>query len=389
MISTVGMVAGEPSGDLLAGEVLQCLNGIQPNIACEGIGGERMISKGFHAIHPLESLSVFGYVDALRSLPKLVRIYKDVKSHWLNSKPDVFLGIDAPDFNLRLEMQLKNAGIPTLQFVSPSIWAWRYKRIHKIRKAVSHMLVLFPFEEELYKKEGIEVTYVGHPLAKVIPKTTDKITARKRLGLPEEAKILAVMPGSRSSEIKMLANRFVDAIKILQAQNRHLHVLIPLNSEEKKQEFLQQLSGFLPANCTILLSSNSTNRPVSWDAMEACDAVLVASGTATLEAALFKRPMVISYVITPLMKQLMAWQSGQKAPLVPWVGLPNILAQEFIVPELLQEDATPSNLAEHTWRALEDNEYREDLVKKFTRLHDQLNRDTANIVAETIISHIK
>ena len=386
----IGMVAGEPSGDLLASRIIQGIQAGAPGAAFEGIGGPRMHEQGFELRHPMHALSVFGYVDALKQLPKLLRIYGDTKAHWLRHRPDVFVGIDAPDFNLRLEHQLRKAGVPTVHFVGPSIWAWRYERIHAIREAVSHMLVLFPFEEALYQKEGVPVTYVGHPLASVIPRQPDPLQARQRLGIDPGARVLALLPGSRASEVRLLAPRFLQAVQLLQAQDPALIVAVPMVSEQRRQDFEQALRQHPIRNLHLIQQqdgarSDTEVRPVAWDVLEAADAVLVASGTATLETALFKKPMVISYALSPMMRRLMAWKSGQERPYVPWVGLPNVLAGEFVVPELLQEEATPEALAQATWTALTDEPHRARVQGVFERLHAELERDTAGLAAQAIL----
>jgi len=381
----IGMVAGEPSGDLLAARVIRGIQARAPGAVCEGIGGPAMADQGFDTWHPMNALSVFGYVDALKSLPRLMQTYLDVKKRWLRERPAVFVGVDAPDFNLRLELQLRQAGIPTVHFVGPSIWAWRYERIHKIREAVSHMLVLFPFEEAIYQKEGVPVTYVGHPLAELIPMRPDKAAVRARLGLDSQARVLAVMPGSRASEIRLLAPRFLQAVRRLQDQDPGLQVLVPMVNPQREAEFRAWLQQYPIANLRVLTQASLAGRPAAWDAMEAADAVLVASGTATLEAALFKRPMVISYVLSPMMRRLMAWKSGQERPSVPWVGLPNVLLNDFAVPELLQDDATPEKLAEATWRALSDSVNAARVSARFTQMHHDLWRDTPALAAEAIL----
>lgn len=398
MSMIAGVVAGEPSGDLLAARMIQGLRAHDAQAVVQGIGGPAMGRAGFDAWHPMDALSVFGYVDALKQAPRLIRTYRDVKHRLLEAPPDVFVGVDAPDFNLRLEGQLRRAGIPTVHFVGPSIWAWRFERIHAIRRAVSHMLVLFPFEVELYEREGVPVTYVGHPLAELIPMRPDRAAARRRLGVAMGRRVLALMPGSRGSEIQALAPRFLQAVQRLQKQDSDLQVLVPMVNQARRAQFEALLRETPIAHCTVLdaLPSSDARRapdrdsstlgwPIAWHAMEAADAVLVASGTATLEAALFKRPMVISYVLSPWMRRIMAWKSGQQKPYVPWVGLPNVLAGDFIVPELLQEAATPEALAEQTWRALSDTLYAEDVAQRFADIHESLSRDTPTLAARAII----
>ncbi|CAM5180463.1 Lipid-A-disaccharide synthase OS=Castellaniella defragrans OX=75697 GN=lpxB PE=3 SV=1 [Castellaniella defragrans] len=399
MTLRAAVVAGEPSGDLLAARMIRGLQALESGVHAMGIGGPAMERAGFEAWHPMDALSVFGYVDALRRAPGLIRTWRDTRRRILAARPDVFVGVDAPDFNLRLEEKLRAAGIPTVHFVSPSIWAWRFERIHQIRRAVSHMLVLFPFEEDLYREQGIPVTYVGHPLAELIPLSPDRQAARTRLRLDHDARVLALMPGSRESEIRLLAPRFLQAAQQLKRQDPGLQVVVPVVNRARRAQFEAILATLPVQGCRVVeaaaLSDEGTRNPggedarpadwpVAWHVMEAADAVLVASGTATLEAALFKRPMVISYVITPWMRRLMAWKSGQSAPSLPWVGLPNILARDFVVPELLQEAATPQALAAETWRALTDTAQAVRVQDCFARLHQALSRDTPRLAAQAI-----
>ncbi|OZI35179.1 lipid-A-disaccharide synthase [Bordetella genomosp. 1] len=385
----IGMVAGEPSGDLLAGRIIGGLHAHAPDVHCEGIGGPQMLARGFDAWHPMHALTVFGYVDALKRIPSLLSIYGDVKKRWLAEPPQVFVGIDAPDFNLRLEQQLRQAGTPTVHFVGPSIWAWRYERIHKIRASVSHMLVLFPFEEEIYRKENIPVTYVGHPLAGAIPMQPDREAARRRLGLDQDAAILAILPGSRSSEIRLLAPRFLEAARLLQARDPALQCVVPMVNAQRRAEFEQILAQHPVRNLRVVtaedLQEDAGGKPVAWSVMEASTAVLVASGTATLETALYKRPMVISYVLSPWMRRIMSWKSGQQRPYLPWVGLPNVLLRDFAVPEVLQDDATPQALADATWMALTDEANRNRVEARFTAMHQELLRDTPALAAQAIL----
>ncbi|MFQ1061602.1 lipid-A-disaccharide synthase [Bordetella trematum] len=386
MTLSIGMVAGEPSGDLLAGRIIGGLQARAADLHTAGIGGPQMQARGFEAWHPMHALSVFGYVDALKRLPSLLSIYRNTRDRFLAERPATFVGIDAPDFNLRLELQMRQAGIPTVHFVGPSIWAWRYERIHKIRAAVSHMLVLFPFEEEIYRKEGIPVTYVGHPLAGVIPMQPDRAAARRRLGLQPDERVLAILPGSRSSEIRILAPRFLQAAALLRQRDPSLHCVVPMVNAQRKAEFEQILAQYpVPGLRCVTAEQEPGGTPVAWSVMEAADAVLVASGTATLETALFKRPMVISYVLSPWMRRIMAWKSGQQRPYLPWVGLPNVLLKDFAVPELLQDDATPEKLAEACWTSLTDAAGAARIEARFTALHQELLRDTPTLAAQAIL----
>ncbi|MDY3330811.1 MAG: lipid-A-disaccharide synthase [Pelistega sp.] len=383
MTQKIAIVAGEPSGDLLASRIISGIKEIQPDTFVTGIGGPQMQQVGMDIQYPMDALTVFGYVDALKSLPKLIRTYKGLEKNLLNNRPDVFVGVDAPDFNLRLEHRLRAEGIPTVHFVGPSIWAWRYERIHKIREAVSHMLVLFPFETAIYEKEGVPVTFVGHPTASQIPLIPDAQAARARLGLQSDAKIVAILPGSRASEIKLLAEPFLRAAQLLAQRDPSLHFIVPVVNAERRQQFNQILSE-IPVPNLHIYDSKVSPTPVSWDVMEACDAAIVASGTATLEMALYKRPMVIAYKLTAMMKRLMEWKSGQSKPYVPWVGLPNVLLGHFAVPELLQEDCTPEKLAEACINALENETYISKLKQEFAQLHLSLKQDTAKIAADVI-----
>ena len=387
MTRRLGLVAGEPSGDLIAARVLTGLSQRDPRLQAEGIGGPNLSAQGMDIWHPMHALTIFGYVDALKRLPSLFRIYHDVKSRWLREPPKLFLGVDAPDFNFRLEHRLKRAGIPTVHFVSPSIWAWRYERIRHIRESVSHMLVLFPFEEAIYRKEGIPVTYVGHPLADAIPLSPDRVAARKRLGLSESARVIAILPGSRSSEVRLIAPRFLQAAQQMQQRDPSLHFIVPMVNLDRKLEFEAAQALYPVKHLQILLSSTQTGvqtDPVAWVALEACDAALVASGTATLETALFKRPMVISYAVSPMIRRVMGWKSGQQRPYLPWVGLPNILLNDFVVPELIQEDATPEKLASAMWELLDNPSRCEQMENRFTEMHHTLKRDTPSRVAQAL-----
>jgi lipid-A-disaccharide synthase len=322
----VALVAGEASGDLLGAHLLQALSERVPRLEAFGIGGPKMQSAGLDAWYPMETLAVRGYVEVLRSLPKLLRIRRDLRRRLLADPPDLFIGVDAPDFNLGLELVLRSRGITTVHYASPSIWAWRGERIHKIKRAVSKMLALFPFEPAIYEKAGVPVAYVGHPLADELPEYPDKDAAREQMKLPQEQTVVALLPGSRQSEVRQMGELFAATARLVAEQVPGVHFLVPLVSRETRMIFEEALyhQGAEHLPVTILFGHAHM-------AMVAADAVLVASGTATLEAALLKRPMVITY----RMPRLSAWIMRRRGRL-RYVGLPNILAGEFVVPEILQ-----------------------------------------------------
>lgn len=372
--TSIAMVAGEPSGDLLAAMVVKALHGQREGVQLGGIAGPKMMAEGFDAWYPMHKLAVNGYADVLRHLPELLAIRRKVRERCLHARPSVFVGVDAPDFNFALESTLRRQGIPTVHFIGPSLWAWRGERIHTIREGVSHMLVVFPFEEKIYQDAGVPVTYVGHPLAGVIPRVPDRALARRRLRIDGTQRVLALMPGSRGGEVKHLAPRFLEAAKLLQRRDPSLQLWAPMANTERQRQFeaiAAQVGGINNLHCII---------GGSHDVLAACDAVMVASGTATLEAALFKRPMVVSYVLP----QLSWWIMRRKAYL-PWVGLPNILCNESIVPELLQDAASPRALAEAAWKALTDDAHASRIESRFTALHDELVRDTPALAAQVIL----
>jgi len=368
----MGMVAGEPSGDLLGGLLLQGLHAHWPQAQAFGIGGPKMAAQGFEAWWPYEKLAVRGYVEVLRHYREIVGIRKHLRERLLADKPDVFIGVDAPDFNLDLEHALKVQGVPTVHFVCPSIWAWRADRIAKIRDSVDHVLCIFPFEEALLASHGIDATYVGHPIAQAIPMQPDTAAAKLALGLDPARPVVALLPGSRASEITYLAERFIQASRQLLAAQPGLQFVLPampaLQSRVLAMVEQQQMTPHIQ-----VLSGQSHL------ALAACDVTLIASGTATLEAALFKKPMVIAYNMNWL-----SWQAMRRQKLQPWVGLPNILCQEFVVPELLQEAATPQRLADAVLDWLVSPAKIELLQQRFTQLHLSLLRDTPELAAHAI-----
>lgn len=372
------MVAGETSGDLLAGRLLSGLRPQLPDALMHGIGGPNMAQHGFVSDFPMEKLSVRGLFEVLAHYREIKGIQIALRDQLLAERPAVFIGVDAPDFNLGLEAQLKSAGIPTMHFIGPSIWAWRGGRIKKIARAVSHMLVIFPFEEELYRQAGIPATYVGHPLAQVIPMEPDQAAARVALDLPVHAPVVALLPGSRMSELKYNAVAFVAAAKLLLQRDSSLQFVAPMAGEAQHRYFNELIAQAGLQDVQIKVIDGQSHR-----ALAAADAVMVASGTASLEVALFKKPMVIAY------KMMRAsWYVLRHMGYQPWIGLPNILAQEFLVPELLQDAATPQALADALWQQLQDGAHRDRLQRRFTEMHHTLLRDTAGESARAVLELI-
>ncbi len=366
------LVAGEASGDLLAGLLLSGMRDKWPTLHSAGIGGPRMVAQGFEPWWPYEKLAVRGYVEVLRHYREIVGIRNQLRERLLVHRPSAFIGVDAPDFNLDLERDLKAQGIPTLHFVCPSIWAWRADRVEKIRQSVDHVLCIFPFETELLAQHGIEATYVGHPLAQTIPDEPDRGAARAALGLQHDATVVALLPGSRSSEIDYLARRFLQAAQRMAQQQPGLHFVLPaMPALRARIEAIARDVGELP-NLQILNGQSHA-------AMAACDVTLIASGTATLEAALFKRPMVIAYNMNWL-----SWQIMRRKKLQAWVGLPNILCQDFVVPELLQDAATPEALAHEVLQWLANPAAVAAVQQRFATLHHTLRRDTPALAAHAI-----
>lgn len=364
---TVAVVAGEVSGDMLAARLLAGLRPHIPEARFHGIGGPRMAEQGFVSELPMDKLTVRGLFEVIPRYREIKAIQNALRDRLLADPPAVFIGADYPGFNLGLELQLRQAGIPTVHFVSPQIWAWRGGRIKKIIKSVSHMLVIFPFEEEIYRNAGVPVTYIGHPLAEMIPLQPDQAAARAKLGLAQDVRVVTVMPGSRMGELKYLAAPFVGAVKLLARRDPDLRFVVPMAGERQRAYFNELVAAAGLQDVKIDLVDGQSHA-----AIEAADAVLVASGTATLEVALYKKPMVIAYKVMAASWHIMKHMGYQ-----PWIGLPNILAREFVVPELLQSAATPQALADATWQQLNDAPNRLRLVRRFTDMHHSLLRNSA------------
>ncbi len=374
----IALVAGEASGDLLGGLLLDGLKARWPDAQFVGIGGAQMQRRGMLVWWPSEKLAVRGYIEVLRHYRGLLKIRNELKARLLQERPDIFIGVDAPDFNLDLERDLRAAGIRTVHFVSPSIWAWRPERIEKVRTAADHVLCIFPFEKKLYDDAGIAASYVGHPLASVIPMQPDKNAARLTLGLSADDVVIALLPGSREDEIKYLISRYFEAVAGMKSARSAIKFIVPcVPSLKASIQVAAHVAGLnVGAQGDVQLLEGQSHT-----ALAACDVALVASGTATLEAALFKRPMVIAYNM-----HWMSWLIMKHKKMQPWVGLPNILCGEFVVPELLQSAATPQALASAVLAWLDSPEKILILQQRFTKLHHELLRDTPQLAALAIES---
>lgn len=374
----IAMVAGEASGDLLASHLMAAIKARLPQAQFVGVGGPRMVGQGFEDWWPLEKLAVRGYVEVLKHYREIAGIRRKLKQRLLADPPDVFIGVDAPDFNLGLEADLKRRGITTIHYVSPSIWAWRGERIKKMTKAVSRVLALFPMEPPLYEKEGIPVSYVGHPLADMIPLVIPREEAAARLNLGADVPVFALLPGSRQSELDYMADTFIQTARLIHRALPQARFLVPLATRETMDQFETALYRLEALDLPIRMMFGHAQ-----DAMGAAHCILVASGTATLEAALMKRPLVITYKMAPFSYRLM-----KNKGYLPYVGLPNILAGRFVVPELLQDDATPENLAQALLNLYADKKIAAQLNEIFTNIHLQLRQNTSEKAAEAVLGHL-
>jgi lipid-A-disaccharide synthase len=402
----IAMVAGEASGDLLGAHLMAALKKHLPDARFVGIGGSAMEKEGFEAWWPAEKLAVRGYAEVLRHYGEITGIRRRLLARLLAARPDAFIGVDAPDFNLWLERRLKAAAVPAIHYVSPSVWAWRGGRVDKIVRSVSHMLALFPFEPEIYRRQQIPVSYVGHPLADMIPLESQHKAARERLGLDGTGPVFALLPGSRQSELRFMGELFIATAQKLIERFPDARFLVPLASRETRKLFEEAL---WKRGAQVMLAKefpdpgaidvdhemfdSALGRPGgaitmmfghAQDALAAADVALVASGTATLEAALIKTPMVIAYRMSPW-----SWRLMRRMRYQPWVGLPNILAGRFIVPEFLQDDATAENLAQALGNLYVDRLTRAKLTDVFAGIHRTLRQGTAEKAAAAILPYLR
>ena len=368
----IGVLAGEASGDVLGSRVIAALAAHYDEVIAEGIGGPLMAAQGLESMFPMERLSVMGLVEPLKRLPELLRIRGAVYRHFRDNPPDLFLGIDSPDFNLRLERKLRACGVKTAHLVSPTVWAWRQRRIHKIKRSVDLMLCLFPFETAVYEKHGVPVRCVGHPLADEIPLRVGRGEARSGLGLAPPGPLLALLPGSRGGEVRLLGPLFLQAARLLRQDYPDLSFVIPAANAAREEQLRALLTGY--DDLAVSLVSGRSR-----EVMAAADAILLGSGTATLEAALLKRPMVLAYRMSPL-----SWALVKRLATTRFAGLPNVLAGHAVVPELIQDDATPEAMAAAVGPLLAADQSVPEQLQVFDGIHRDLRRDSAAVAAAAL-----
>jgi len=378
-MKTIAIVAGESSGDLLGSHLIRSLKSTRFDLKFIGVAGPKMLKEGALSYFPMEELSVRGYFEAFRKLFHLLTLRKNLLNQILDAKPDLFIGIDAPDFNFWIERQLKKKGIPVIHYVSPSIWAWRKNRLKKIKTSIDHMLTIFPFEKNIYSKAHIQATFVGHPLAEMIPLHPNKKKAQAKLKIIKATTVIALLPGSRQGEVKWHTQLLIDSAIELSKKIRDVKFLVPLPTRETYMIFSKTLFKNTHAELDIQLLTGHAS-----DAINASDLVIVASGTATLEAALYKKPMIVIYKMSS-----MSWEILKRMQYLPYVSLPNILLNKFFVPELLQKDATPDNITNKALEILKDTSYRKNLLIQFTKIHRQLKQNTSYRLNKIIFKFIK
>lgn len=366
----VALVAGEASGDILGAGLMQAIREHYPQVEFIGVGGPLMEAQGLQSYFPMERLAIMGLVEVLGRLPELLARRKRLIATLKQQQPDVFVGIDAPDFNLTIELQLREAGIKTVHYVSPSVWAWRQKRVLKIRQGCDLMLTLLPFEAKFYQAHQVPVEFVGHPLADSVPMQTDSLPAREQLGLSADAQVVALLPGSRGGEVAKLGALFVYTARFLLAEKPLLRFIIPAANQARRQQ-LEAILAEAPNLPIEILDGQSQT------ALQACDAVLIASGTATLEAMLFKKPMVVAYKLAPLSHWLL-----KKMVKSPYISLPNLLAAEMLVPEFIQDAATPEALGQAVLTQLRDGSKQ---TERFAELHQSLRCDASQRAAQAVL----
>ena len=376
-MSKVAILAGEPSGDMIASQLMSELNKRYKNIEYIGIGGPLMTKYGLNSYFDYSHLSVRGYFEAIKNLPKLLKFRHSLINYFLQQKPDIFIGIDVPDFNFAIEKKLKANQIPTFHYVAPSVWAWRKNRMYKMKEYMDHLFSIFPHEEVIFKKIKLPITYVGHPLASKIPLTSNKKKAKKVIGIDSEGTIISLLPGSRGGEVKWHFDIMLKAALLINKKLQNCFFLVPVNNKLNYDYLLRKVNQYGIVNIKVIFGH-------SHEVLSASDISILASGTASLEAALFKKPMIIIYRMSWL-----SWFLLKRMHLISYIGLPNILLDKFVVPELIQKNAQPNNIAYKVLELLSDKKYLKELKIDFTKLHKKLKRDTSSLIIKQIHRYLK
>lgn len=369
----IGLIAGEASGDILGEGLIKALKVHYPDAIFEGIAGPKMKAQGCHALHPLEALSVMGFVEVLGKLRSILSIRKAITQYFINNPPDIFIGIDAPDFNLTVELKLKAQGIKTIHYVSPSVWAWKQWRIHKIAKATDLVLAFLPFEKAFYDRFNVPCQFVGHTLADQLPLIREQDKARTTLKLQRNDKLLAILPGSRKAEVAMLGPLFLETAKIIHQKHPEYHFIVPMVNERRKRQFIEQINA-LASDLPITLFDGHSS-----DVLQSADLVLLASGTAALEAMLAKAPMVVAYKVSAL-----TYVIAKSLSSVKYTSLPNLIADKEIVKELSQYDCTVENMVKELERLIGIGG--EQMIETFTQLHRLIKCDADKLAAEAVVN---
>jgi len=374
----IGIVAGEASGDILGSGLIKSLKKRFPDLSVEGIGGDLMIAQGCKSHYPMDRLSVMGLVEVLGRLPELLKARKKLVEYFIENPPDLFIGVDAPDFTLGMEAKLKQAGIPTVHYVSPSVWAWKKKRIYKIKKSTDLVLSLFPFEEKHYAPTQQRIAFVGHPLADSIPKMVDAAKARSRFAVKEGEKVVAILPGSRGSELKYLAEPFLETARWLSERIENVRFVVPAANATRHDQLHSLIAeSYSDLNIQLVIGH-------SREVMAIADAILIASGTATLEATILRKPMVVAYKMASLTYAIYSRMVTSR-----FISLPNLLADKELVPEILQDQVKPDVLGPAVLKAIEDEEYKAMLAKEFSDIHASLHQDADEKAADAVVELLR
>ena len=376
-MSKVAILAGEPSGDMIASQLMSELNKRYKNIEYIGIGGPLMSKYGLKSYFDYSHLSIRGYFEAIKNLPKLLKFRYSLINYLLQQKPDIFIGIDAPDFNFAIEKKLKANKIPTFHYVAPSVWAWRKNRIYKMKDCMNHLFSIFPHEKKIFKKIKLPITYVGHPLASKIPLNPNKQKAKKIIGIDSKGTIISLLPGSRRSEVRWHFDIMLKAALLINKKLQNCFFLVPVNNKLNYEYLLKKIKQYSLTNIKVIFGH-------SHEVLSSSDISILASGTASLEAALFKKPMIIIYRMSWL-----SWFLLKRMHLISYIGLPNILLDRFAVPELIQNNAQPNNIAYKVLELLSDKKYLNELKNDFTKLHKKLKRDTSSLIINQIHRYLK